>query len=88
MWSQDVEVAAQAKALQRLHNILGIVDVDEVVSELEPTVDAHKARRRAQRQTETTEKAVHDSQQQQRQQQQQQQQQPQPQPQAGSQSAL
>ena len=84
MWSQDVEVAAQAKALQRLHNILGIVDVDEVVSELEPTVDAHKARRRAQRQTETTEKAVHDSQQQQRQQQQEQQQQPQ----AGSQSAL
>lgn len=66
---QEAEVAAQAKALQRLHNILGIVDVDEVVSELEPTVDAHKARRRAQRQKESpTEKAVNDSQEQQQQQ--------------------
>ena len=29
--------------LQRLHNILGIVDVEEVVSELEPSVEAQIA---------------------------------------------
>ena len=32
--------------MQRLHSLLGIVDVDDVVAELEPAVEANKARSR------------------------------------------
>lgn len=58
---QEAELTERAKMLQRLHNILGIVDVDEVVSELEPSVEAHKARR-AKKQEETMESVANDSQ--------------------------
>ena len=57
--------------MQRLRNTLGIVDVDEVVSELEPSMEAHKARRRARNQQETPAGGAVDNSQQQQQQQQQ-----------------
>jgi hypothetical protein len=42
---QAADLAAQATALQRLENLLGIVDISGELDSLEPTMQAHKARR-------------------------------------------